>query len=144
MKANIALPKCEAVTIAMITKKFTNTFVLAESTTDEQRIKYRVSVNFLNRYNKNKMQTDKCQNCEHEFAWDVKTGLNVKYYEAEATPKYFRAGGDAPCCPNCEQRVEPRKTVFGWHDIKFETRFVRKKPETTESIGLLPEKPRST
>lgn len=87
------------------------------------------------------MPTSNCKNCQTDFAYDFDLGLNVKFYEYEATPRYFRASGESPCCPNCEARCDAERKTFGFSDIKFETRIVQKK---SEIIGLLPEKPEST
>ena len=60
------------------------------------------------------MPISSCKKCQKEFAYDFSIGLNIKYYETEATPHYFRAGGDAPsCCPNCETEctLEAQNTV---------------------------------
>jgi len=82
------------------------------------------------------MQTDKCQNCECEFAWDIESGLNVKYFEAEATPRYFRVGGDAPCCPNCDSEVKPGKQEFTTGYITVSTKIAQWK---RKEIKRLPE-----
>lgn len=73
------------------------------------------------------MAKDKCQNCSFEFDWDIDLGLNVKYYESEATSTHFRAGGVFPCCPNCDLRVVPIPS-YSLSYIKMETKFVSNLP----------------
>ena len=69
------------------------------------------------------MPNSKCENCKTAFAYDLNLGLNVKYFECEANAQGFRAGGDFPCCPNCESRCEKESAEFFSIKVKTEIRF---------------------
>ncbi len=85
------------------------------------------------------MPITNCTNCETEFPFDFELGLNVKYYEAEASRSGFRAGGDTACCPNCEARYTPPQKTFGWGEIKIKTGFVMRRPDEIKTRFMIEE-----
>jgi hypothetical protein len=82
-----------------------------------------------------------CQSCKKSFAYDFDLGLNVKYFQSEATRTCFFGGGDFPCCPECETRcLTEEARNYQSSQIRWETKLVRKRPGgADEPKKLLPD-----
>jgi hypothetical protein len=66
-----------------------------------------------------------CKKCEKEFAYDFDLGLNIKYFASESSSRGFRAGGDFPCCPDCESWCETEESRnYNSSKITMTTQFI--------------------